>query len=145
MAGDPAVLRLPLRARNFAEPEVEDGVACRWIRDRDARLFLPLARPSALVVTIRARALETVEPQFMEVDWNGTLAGRQPMAPAWADYRFQVPGQAVRAGTNELVLRFDRAPLFRRVRGQGPHEVRPAAIAAITLQRADPGALERVR
>jgi hypothetical protein len=138
MGRDPAVLRLPLRARNFSEPEVEDGVICRWVRDRDARLFLPLAVPSALTVTVRARALETVEPQFMELDWNGTPAGRQPMATAWADYAFAVPAEAVRAGTNELVLRFERGPLFRRMRGHGPHEVRPAAIASITLARKAP-------
>src|SRR6185503_13840388 len=93
------------------------------------------AEPSALSVTIRARALETVEPQFMEIDWNGVTAGRQAMTTAWADYRFDVPAPAVRAGTNELVLRFDRAPLYRRVRGRGPHEVRPAAIAVVTLER----------
>ena len=135
LGGDAPLLRLPLRARNLSEPEVEDGVLSRWVRERDARLFLPLASPSALAVTIRARALETVEPQFMEIDWNGTTAGRQPMTPAWADYRYEVPAQAVRAGTNEIVLRFDRAPLYRRVRRQGPHEVRPAAIASITLER----------
>jgi hypothetical protein len=145
LSGDALVLRLPLRARNISEPEVEDGVAGRWVRDRDARLFLPLADPSALVMTIRARALETVEPQFMEVDWNGISVGRQPMAPAWADYRYEVPAQAVRAGTNELVLRFDRAPLYRRVRGRGPHEVRPAAIAAITLERAERRAPAQLR
>jgi hypothetical protein len=138
MGRAPAVLRLPLRARNFSEPEVEDGVICRWVRDRDARLFLPLAAPSALTVTIRARALETLEPQFIEVDWNGTPAGRRPMITAWADYAFAVPAEAVRAGTNELVLRFERAPLYRRMRGHGPHEVRPAAVAAITLARAEP-------
>ena len=77
MAGDPAVLRLPLRARNFSDPETEDGVRCRWVRDRDARLFLPLATPSALAVSIRARALQTIEPQFMELDWNGTTVGRR--------------------------------------------------------------------
>jgi hypothetical protein len=115
------------------------------VRDRDARLFLPLARPSALTVTIRARALETVEPQFMELDWNGTLIGRQPMSTAWTDYAFAVPAQAARAGTNELVLRFDRAPLYRRVRGQGPHEIRPAAIASITLARADSSPPEQMR
>lgn len=134
MGGDPAVLRVPLRARNFSDPETEDGVRCRWVRDRDARLFIPLSRASAVTVTIRARALETVEPQFMELDWNGTTAGRQPMTTAWTDYAFAVPEPAVREGTNELVLRFDRAPLFRRVRGRGPHEVRPAAIASITLE-----------
>jgi hypothetical protein len=145
MGGDPAVLRLPQKARNFSGPEVEDGVRCRWVRDRDARLFLPLARPSALAVTIHARALETVEPQFMELDWNGTLIGRQPMTAAWTDYAFAVPAPAARAGTNELVLRFDRAPLYRRVRGEGPHEVRPAAIASITLARADSSPPEQMR
>jgi hypothetical protein len=143
--GDSPLLRLPLRARNLSEPEVEHGVACRWVRERDARLFLPLLTPSSLVVTIRARALETVEPQFMEIDWNGTTAGRQAMTPAWADYRYEVPAQAVRAGTNELVLRFDRAPLFRRVRGRGPHEVRPAAIASITLERTAGAAPDQLR
>jgi len=135
LGGESPLLRLPLRARNLSDPEVEDGVPSRWVRERDARLFLPLATPSALTVTLRARALETVEPQFMEIDWNGTAVGRLPMTPAWADYRYEVPAPAVRAGTNEIVLRFDRAPLYRRVRGQGPHEVRPAAIASITLER----------
>jgi hypothetical protein len=120
-------------------------VRCRWVRDRDARLFLPLSRASAVTVTIRARALETVEPQFMELDWNGTLIGRQPMTTSWADYAFAVPAPAVREGTNELVLRFDRAPLFRRVRGQGPHEVRPAAIASITLERTPAAGAGQVR
>jgi hypothetical protein len=58
------------------------------------------------------------------------------MTTSWADYPFTVAADVVRAGTNELVLRFDRAPLYRRTRGVGPHEVRPAAIAAITLERA---------
>jgi hypothetical protein len=137
MGGDPAVLRLPLRGRNLSDPELEDGVRCRWVRDRDARLFLPLARPSAIGVTIRARALETIEPQFMELEWNGRPLGRRPMTTTWADYQFTVPAAAARAGTNEVVLRFERAPLFRRVRGSGPHEVRPAALASITLDRAD--------
>ena len=76
--GDAPLLRLPRPARNFSGPEIEDGVSARWVRERDARLFLPLARPSALTVTIRARALETVEPQFLELDWNGTLAAARP-------------------------------------------------------------------
>ena len=145
MAGDPAVLRLPIRARNFSDPEAEDGVRCRWVRDRDARLFIPLSRASAIQVTVRARALETIEPQFVELDWNRTMVGRQPTTTAWADYAFDVPAPVVREGTNELVLRFDRAPLFRRVRKQGPHEVRPAAIASITLQRTSAAGAGQVR
>jgi len=145
MAGDAAVLHLPLQARNFSDPEVEDGVRCRWVRDRDARLFIPLSGASAVQVTVQARALETAEPQFMELDWNGTPTGRQPMTTTWADYTFAVPAAAVHEGTNELVLRFDRAPLFRRVRGYGPHEIRPAAIASITLARTPQAGADQLR
>ena len=136
MGKNPAVLRLPLPARNLSDPETEDGVRCRWVRDRDARLFLPLSKPFAFGITVRSLALQTVEAQFMQLEWNGTPVGRQPMTTAWADYRFEVPEAAARTGTNEMVLRFERAPLFRRVRGYGAHEVRPACIAAVTLEPA---------
>ncbi|HEY3119087.1 MAG TPA: hypothetical protein VGL15_00570, partial [Vicinamibacteria bacterium] len=135
LADDPAVLRLPAKARNFSEVTVEDGVAARWIRDQDARLFLPVPRPAALELTIRARALETLEPQAIETVWNDRPLGKQAMTPSWADYRFEVPSDAVHAGTNVLVLRFDRAPIYHRVRGTGPREPRPAAVASITLRR----------
>jgi hypothetical protein len=134
LAGEPAVLRLPAKARNFSEVTVEDGVACRWIRDQDARLFLPVARSSPLELVVRARALETLEPQAMELVWNERPLGRQPMTASWADYRFAVPADAVHAGTNVLVFRFDRAPIYHRVRGTGPREPRPAAVASVTLR-----------
>jgi hypothetical protein len=34
-----------------------------------------------------------------------------------------------------LELRFDRGPIYHRVRGQGPREVRPAALSLLTLNR----------
>lgn len=135
--GAPAVLRLPRPARHIGDVSVEDGQAGRWVSDREARLFLPLRWTGGVVVIVRARAIETVEPQHVEAFWNDVPAGRLPMEPAWSDYRFRVPATAVRFGTNELVLRFDRAPVFRRVRGDGPKEQRPAMLASITLHRAD--------
>jgi hypothetical protein len=134
----PSALRLPRPARHLGEVSFEDGQAGRWVSDREARFFLPVRRPGAAIVTVRARSIETVEPQSVEAFWNDVPAGRWPMAPSWADYRFRVPSSAVRPGTNELVLRFDRAPIFRRVRGEGPKEPRPAILASITLHRADP-------
>jgi hypothetical protein len=138
LGGDPAVLRLPAKARNFSDVAVEDGVRCRWIRDQDARLFLPLGRVSSLGLVVRARALETVEPQALELVWNDHPLGKQSMTTSWADYRVEVPAEAVRVGTNVLVLRFDRAPIYHRVRGTGPREPRPAAVATITLSRSGP-------
>ncbi|PYQ02618.1 MAG: hypothetical protein DMF83_23145 [Acidobacteria bacterium] len=135
LGGETSLLRLPRPARHLSAPAVEDGIACRWVNDREARLFLPLAREGAIVVTLRARALETPEPQFMAVSWNEADVGRVEMSPAWADYRFHVPAAAVVAGTNVLVLRFDRGPVYHRVRGEGPREVRPAALSTLTLHR----------
>jgi hypothetical protein len=132
----PSVLRLPRPARHVGAVEIEDGRAGRWVGDREARLFLPVRWSGGVVVTVTARAIETEEPQHVEALWNNVPAGRQPMTTTWADYRFRVPASAVRPGTNELVLRFDRAPNFRRVRGDGPKEPRAAMLAAITLHRA---------
>ena len=137
LEGAPSVLRLPRPARHVGPVEVEDGRAGRWVSDREARLFLPVRWSGAVVVTVTARAIETAEPQQVEALWNDVPAGKLPMQPAWADYRFRVPASAVRHGTNELVLRFDRAPVFRRVRGDGPKEQRPAMLGAVTLHRAD--------
>lgn len=71
----------------------------------------------------------------MEAVWNEVPVGRQQMIPAWLDYRFEVPAAAVRVGTKVLVLRFERAPIYHRMRGEGPREVRPAAMASIALHR----------
>lgn len=135
LSGDPSLLRLPLPARHFSGPAVEDGVPGRWITDREARLFLPMTWDGPVVLTLKARALETPEPQFMDVTWNDTPVGRAEMKPAWADYRFHVPAGVVRTGTNVLALRFDRGPIYFRARGEGPREVRPAALATVTLHR----------
>jgi hypothetical protein len=135
LGGEAPLLRLPEPARHLSDRTFEDGEAARWVTDRDARLALPIDAPDGLVLRLRARALETPEPQAMEVLWNGTSVGRSEMAPAWTEYRFDVPPEAMRRGTNVLELRFDRAPIYHRVRGQGPREVRPAALSLLTLNR----------
>ncbi|PYQ43586.1 MAG: hypothetical protein DMF77_09460 [Acidobacteria bacterium] len=135
LAGAAALLRLPEPARHLSEPTVEDGEAARWVTDRNARLALPIDAPGGVVLRLRARALETPDPQSMEVLWNGVSVGRRPMVPAWSEYRFDVPPEAMRRGTNVVELQFERAPIYHRVRGQGPREVRPAALGRLTLNR----------
>ena len=107
--------------------------------ERYARLFVPLAWRGPLRVRLEARALETREPQGVSLEWNGVSCGSLAMEPVWRQYSFNVPAEAVRLGTNELVVRFERAPLYFRVRGEGPHEIRPAALRWLTLNRAGPG------
>jgi hypothetical protein len=135
LSADLAALRFPQEARGLSSVTAEDGVAARWVTGPGCRLFLPLAEATGVVVTLRMRALETPEPQVMDVSWNGTPVGEQTVSPAWADYRFHIPPSAVRPGTNELALHFALSPVFRRVRGEGPREIRPAALASITLHR----------
>lgn len=132
-----AALRLPEPARSLSAPTVEDGVACRWVNDTEARLFFPLDWKGGARLTVHARALETNKPQFVEAVWNEVPLAHLEMTPAWQDYRFSVPASVLRRGTNVLVLRFDRAPIFRRARGEGPKEVRPAAIERVSLAPAN--------
>jgi hypothetical protein len=135
LGGSPAVLQVPEPARHLSEPVFEDGEAARWVTDRDARLALPLDAPGGVILRLRARPLEAPEPQSLTVVWNGTAVGRSDMTPGWAEYRFEVPPEAMRRGTNVLELRFERAPIYHRVRGTGPREVRPAALGTLVLNR----------
>jgi hypothetical protein len=135
LGGAPALLRVPLPARHLSEPVVEDGERARWLTEKDARLFLPLDVPGGIELRVRARPLEAPEPQSMEVVWNGATVGRAAMVPGWSEYAFEVPAAALRHGTNVVELRFERGPIYHRIRGTGPREVRPAALSILTLTR----------
>jgi len=131
---DLPLMRLPRLARHWSDVETEEGTACRWVTDHEGRLFLPLAWQGELVATVRARSIETIG-QTMELVWNDFPLGPEEMVKTWRDYRVRVPASAVRVGTNVVVLRFGRAPVFHRVRGYGPREMRAAAVASIDLER----------
>ncbi len=139
LSSDASLLSLPRPARYLSLPELEDGQPARWVSERYARLFVPLPWRGRLLLRLEARALETREAQAMSLEWNGVSCGSLAMEPVWRQYSFAVPAEAVRLGTNELVLRFERAPIYFRVRGEGPHEIRPAALRWLTLNRAGPG------
>lgn len=125
---DPALARLPVRARNLSAPAVVDGVACRWVRGDEARLFVPVAAVGALTLTLRAAPADTDSLPSLQVAWNETPVGVQPMTAGWADYRFDVPAALVRSGTNVLTVDVRRP-------GDRPREVRrSAAIAAVGLR-----------
>jgi hypothetical protein len=56
-----------------------------------------------------------------------TPIGGRPMAPGWAEYRFEIPEHLVRAGTNVVTLS------FRRPDAPRPVVRRSAALATLTL------------
>ena len=129
-------LRLPRRARHFSAPTQEDQRACRWVEgDVQATLFLPLPWNGETSFTIEALPLEAADPISLELLLNDQSLGRARLEPGWQSYRFIAGTGVARLGTNALVFRFDRAPIFHRVRGRGPRQIRPAALAALTLHR----------
>lgn len=133
-------MRLPRPARRFSEVETEDGSLCRFVDGREARLWLPLRGRGELRVSFEIRAVETETPQRFEVEVNGRSLGQQEIAPSWEIVRFAVPETAWHEGTNEIVLKFEQAPLFFRVRGYGARAYRAAAIRKITFHGGEPAA-----
>jgi hypothetical protein len=128
LGGEPAILRLPVRARSLSGPAVLDGVPCRWVRGDEARLFLPIAETVPLVVTISAAPAEGGVIPMIEASWMEQPIGSQPMTPGWADYRFEVPDILVRRGTNTLTV------AFRRPDGIHREARRSAALASLTVE-----------
>ena len=126
-------MRLPRPARRFSEVETEDGSLCRFVDGREARLWLPLRGRGELRISFEIRAVETERPQKFEVLVNGHSLGQQEIAPTWQTVRFVLPESAWREGTNEIVLNFEQAPLFFKLRGYGARAYRAAAIRMITF------------
>jgi hypothetical protein len=130
-------MRLPRPARRFSEVETEDGSLCRFVDGREARLWLPLRGRGELRISFEIRAVETATPQRFEVEVNGRSLGQQEIDPSWQTVRFLLPEAFWREGTNEVVLKFEQAPLFFKVRGYGARAYRAAAIRKITFHRGD--------
>ena len=128
-------MRLPRPARRFSEVETEDGSLCRFVDGREARLWLPLRGRGELRLAFEIRSIETDTPQKFEVEVNGTSLGVQEIAPSWQTARFVLPENVWREGTNEVVLKFEQAPLFFRLRGYGARAYRAAAIRKITFHQ----------
>ena len=133
LAGNDWWMRLPIPARRFSEVETEDGVLCRWVDGREARLWLPLRGHGELRISFEIRAIETETPQKFEVVVNHRSLGEQEIAPSWQTVRFTLAEDGWHEGTNEIVLKFEQAPLFFRLRGYGPRAFRAAAVRKIVF------------
>jgi hypothetical protein len=140
LARDDWWMRLPRPARRFSAVETEDGALCRFVDGREGRLWLPLRGRGELRISFEIRALETETPQKFELEVNGRSLGRLEIAPAWQTVRFILPAEVRREGVNEIVLKFEQAPLFFRVRGYGARAYRAAAIRKITFHRGETAA-----
>ena len=131
LASESAV-RLPVRARNLSAPSSHEGVACRWVRGDEARVFVPSVGGAPLTVTVTAVPADADRATELAVSWNDVAVGVRPMSPDWADYRFDVPASATRSGTSWVLVTVRRPGERREVR-------RSAAIGRITIEMAPVG------
>ena len=130
-------VRLPRPARRFSAVEPEDGSLARFVEAREGRLWLPLRGRGELRLSLEIKAMESENPQKLEVLVNGVSLGQQEIAPAWQTVRFVLPEVAWKEGTNEFVLKFEHVAHFFQTRGYGARAFRAAAIRRITLHRGD--------
>ncbi|MEO8362077.1 MAG: hypothetical protein ABI672_18760 [Vicinamibacteria bacterium] len=129
------LMRLPQAARRLSAVKSEDGSLVRFVDGREARLWLPLRGQGELRLSFEIRSMETETPQKFDVEMNGRSLGEQEILPSWQTVRFVVPADAWHEGTNEIVLKFEQAPLFFKLRGYGARAYRAAAIRMITFHK----------
>jgi hypothetical protein len=93
-------------AHNWAPPAAEGEVGFRRVKERSARLRVPIRRLSDLQVAMRVRSEAAETPQRIALVVNGHATGEQPVGPDWAELRFAVPGAWLRRGFNDVELAF---------------------------------------
>jgi hypothetical protein len=98
----------------LSAPSTLDGVACRFVRGDEARVFLPVAVRAPLTMRVFAAPADAAAPMVIEASWKETPLGAYPMSPGWSEYVFDVPEPLVRAGTNVVTLAFRRSDGARR-------------------------------
>jgi hypothetical protein len=83
-----------------------DGAGRRlWAQRRQARLLVPLdGRAQAVGLRLFAPGPD----QQLTLSLNGWRSEPLPLRPGWDEYRLALPEEAVAAGLNEIVLRFER-------------------------------------
>jgi hypothetical protein len=104
-ADEPADL-LPVLAHNWARPETNGPVSFRRVRERRARLRVPIRSVSDFVLTARVRSEVPVLPQALRLEVNGRATGAVPVPGEWAEVSFAVPAAWLHPGYNDVELVF---------------------------------------
>jgi hypothetical protein len=94
----------------WAAGEEVQGATASWAIAQDARLFVP-ATPGAdyrLMVGALPFEYPGADEQGMRLFVNGQRLERVRLSSGWNVYRWEVPGEALRDGLNEMRFEFDR-------------------------------------
>lgn len=114
-----------------AEPEVLAGRRGLRIPGERARLLLPLFLDEVGALSLRFRRVNAGEGR-VQVIWNGTDLGEQPVLATWRPGIFPIPPGVARTGVNEVELHVIGGPvvlssLDLQPRVEVPQEEVPAA------------------
>jgi len=94
----------------WLERESEEAVDFRRSRGRRSWLHLPILDVQDFVLVLRARAELLDVPLTARLDVNGNTVGSMKLSEAWAEFTFEVPGDAVVTGLNTLTLLYSDTP-----------------------------------
>jgi hypothetical protein len=97
-------------AEGWAEAEEIQGASANWAVAQGARVFLPAAGGSDYRLALTALPFDhpDAEEQGVILLVNGHRLERTAMVPGWGTYSWQVPGDLLRQGLNDLSFDFDR-------------------------------------
>ena len=133
LAGEASLLRLPLPARHLSAPAVEVGRAFpanAGQRQHCVDVYVLRKVRDAFASCSIEQRVRPVQPHEIYAE-GFNIRDALPRGRRLGD----LDRDLVHPGTNILILRFDRGPIYHRVRGEGPREIRPAAISTLTLRR----------
>lgn len=98
----------PYQAEGWGRAGVIADQPANWATQTDARVLFPVRELADYRVTLRALPYTFVRAptQTLEIRVNDQPLQKFEMSPAWTDYTVTIPARLVRAGLNDLGLRF---------------------------------------
>jgi hypothetical protein len=108
--GSPEPLTKMALGEGWAPDEEIQGASGNWAVEQAARVFLPASEAGGYRLTVVALPFNFpgADPQGIQPEINGHRLERVTMSAGWQPYTWQVPGEYVRAGLNDVRFIFDR-------------------------------------
>lgn len=108
--GSAAPLTAMAVGEGWAPAEEIQGVTARWATGQGAQLFLTSSASSDHTLTLQALPFDYpgARPQTLTLQINGRALEPVTLSAGWQTYTWDLPGQWLRQGLNELKLQFGR-------------------------------------
>jgi hypothetical protein len=95
---------------NWYPPETEGETTFRRSKGLRSWLHIPILTLGDFEATLRLRAEQPELPVTVSIEVNGRPVGGTPAPPAWGEYAFTIPADALHPGVNDLALVYSASP-----------------------------------